>query len=382
MTSRPQYAQVKSIRLKCHVRKKLTRNQVKYANNHSLPFLAQSRGNGWADTFNLGSCGIIIDLIDLSGISFNANKTLVTIQGGTLNDDLIKAAYAKNTRVANPTFPCLGFLGASLGGRLTREMGLYGYGVDQIVSVNLVLASGESVFVDAIHHQDLWFAVRGAMSNFGIVTSAVIKAYPQAPKGNTAWQGLLQFSDEKLGPLIDAIYNLDLSSGLMEIDLLMGTSGAPNYTPGITVVPIYFGSELEVTKAFASILDLGPASNTATELPYSKWGDWAINFCTKGLRKPTYGTTTSRQRFSNAQPWIDVYNEFKGFIKTYPEAANSSVLAEYYPVQKAVQIGAKSAPASYAWSSVPLNTVVIPLYADSSLDEAANAFGSKARDIL
>lgn len=344
--------------------------------------MAQSQGNGWADTFNLGSCGIIINLINLNGIAFNADETLVTIQGGTLNDDLIKTAYANDTRVANPTCPCLGFLGASLGGGLTRAMGLYGYGVDQIVSVNLVLPSGESVFVDATHNQDLWFAVRGAVSNFGIVTSAVVKAYPQAPNENTAWQGLLQFSDEQLGPVIDAIYNLDLSSGDMEIDLLMGTSGAPNYTPGITVVPIYFGSEADATKAFSSILSLGPVSNPATELPYINWGDWAINFCTKGLRKPTYGTTTSRQSLSNAQPWIELYNEFKNFIKTYPEAANSSVLAEYYPVQKAVQIATENAPASYAWRSIPLNTVVIPLYANASLDGPANAFGRKARDIL
>ena len=57
-------------------------------------------------------------------------------------NDMVIAAYANNTRFANPTCTCLGFLGAVLGGGLTREMGLYGAGVDQIVSVNLVTASG------------------------------------------------------------------------------------------------------------------------------------------------------------------------------------------------------------------------------------------------
>ena len=111
--------------------------QVKYANAHGLTFLLQSRGNGWADTFNLGPCGLLINIANLDTILFNANKTLATIQGGAMARDLVNAAYSNDTRFAGPTRNCLGVLGANLGGGLTRAMGLYGAGVDQIVSVNL-----------------------------------------------------------------------------------------------------------------------------------------------------------------------------------------------------------------------------------------------------
>lgn len=35
---------------------------MKFCNSSSLTFLAQNKGNGWADTFNLGSCGILINI--------------------------------------------------------------------------------------------------------------------------------------------------------------------------------------------------------------------------------------------------------------------------------------------------------------------------------
>ena len=50
--------------------------------------------------------------------------TAAMIQGGTLTNDMIYAAYSNNTRFAIPTCPCLGFLGAALDGGITREMGL------------------------------------------------------------------------------------------------------------------------------------------------------------------------------------------------------------------------------------------------------------------
>lgn len=75
---------------------------------------------------------------------------------------MVNAAYANDTRFANPTCNCLGFLGSSLGGGISREMGLYVIGVDQVISVNVVLASEQVVEADTIHDQDLFFAIRGA----------------------------------------------------------------------------------------------------------------------------------------------------------------------------------------------------------------------------
>ncbi|KAL8919523.1 MAG: hypothetical protein Q9208_006715 [Pyrenodesmia sp. 3 TL-2023] len=265
-----------------------------------------------------------------------------------------------------------------LGGGITRTMGLDGAGVDQLLRVNLVTASGELLRVDSKSHPDLWYAIRGAAPNFGIVTSALVKAYPVPPSQNIAWQGAVTFSDDKLEALIEAIYNLKLEP-TMEIDFLFSTSGPPLNKPTITAIPFFVGNASEGEKAFAPILEVGPTSNEATEIPYDHWGDFAISFCVKGQRKPAYGASVGRQGL-NPAAWRAIYNEFGAFVAAYPEAAGSSVLAEYYSLQKAVAIG--NATSSYPFRDVPIHVVTIPVYSDSKLDVAANAFGSRVRDLL
>lgn len=303
---------------------------------------------------------------------------MATIGGGALVNDMVVEAYNLGTRFANPTCTCLGYLGSFLGGGLTRSMGLDGAGVDQLLQVNLVTASGELLQVDENLHPDLWYALRGAAPNFGIVTSALVKAYPVTKAQNIAWEGAVTFSDDKLEALIEAIYNLDLKP-TMEIDFLISTSGPPSNKPMITAIPFFLGNASEGEKAFAPILALGPISSETKETPYDHWGDFANNFCVKGERKPAYGASVGR-RSLDPTAWRAIYNEFSTFVAAYPQAANSSVLAEYYPIQKQVAIG--SANSSYPFRDVPIHVVVIPLYSDSKLDPAANAFGSRVRHLL
>ena len=351
---------------------------MKFCNSNNLTFLAQSQGNGWADTFDLGSCGILINIAGLNEISFNSNKTTATIQGGTLTNDMIYAAYSNNTRFAIPTCTCLGFLGAALGGGITREMGLYGTLVDQLLSVNLVSASGQALYVDPTHYPDLWYAALGAGPNFGIVTSAVVKAYPIPSTQNNAWEGALTFSDDKLEALIQAIYDIELTPE-MEIDFLFSTSGPPQNTPMITAIPFFLGNVSAAMDAFAPILNLGPISNGAKEVPFTQWGNFAESFCEKGERKPVYGVSLSRQGL-NPSSWRAVYEEFKTFVAADPQAAGSTILAEYYPVQKAIALGNNST--SYPYRDVPIHVAAIPQYVNSSLDGVANIFGERVRDLL
>lgn len=49
---------------------------------------------------------------------------------------------------------------------------------DHLVNLNVVLADGSAVRVNKNSHPDLWWAMRGAGHNFGIVTSFDSKIWP------------------------------------------------------------------------------------------------------------------------------------------------------------------------------------------------------------
>lgn len=73
------------------------------------------------------------------------------------------------------TCECVSVLGPALGGGHGWLQGYYGLVADQFVAMNVVLADGTLRTIDA--DSDLWWAMKGAGQNFGIVTSLTSKIY-------------------------------------------------------------------------------------------------------------------------------------------------------------------------------------------------------------
>ena len=69
-------------------------------------------------------------------------------------------------------------MGAGLGGGHGRYEGLHGLVADNIIHLNVVLADGAEISVNAKTNADLFWAMKGAGHNFGIVTSLKLKIYP------------------------------------------------------------------------------------------------------------------------------------------------------------------------------------------------------------
>ncbi|KAI0203594.1 FAD binding domain-containing protein [Astrocystis sublimbata] len=65
------------------------------------------------------------------------------------------------------------------GGGHSAFASMYGMGADQVLSLDVVTADGRFVTADVNQNTDLFFALRGGGGgNYGIVTSAVVKAHP------------------------------------------------------------------------------------------------------------------------------------------------------------------------------------------------------------
>lgn len=217
----------------------------------------------------LNRTGIIINLASIKSISFNANRTQVTLQGGVLVSEAVVAGAANNAMILTGVCNCIGALGAILGGGIGNLMGLHGLGVDNILSMNVVTATGEAITVNSQTYPNLWFALRGAGPNFGIVTSATMKSYPVAPSGLNAWLGALIFISNQLESLIEAIDQLEFQAQ-MAIQLLFANSGNATAPPTIILSVFYYGTEAEGIAAYASVFAVGPVANETAVTPYTK----------------------------------------------------------------------------------------------------------------
>ena len=69
-------------------------------------------------------------------------------------------------------------MGATLGGGIGRSHGVHGMIIDALVSVRLVTATGQIIEASESTNSELFWGLRGAGQNFGIVVSATYKLHP------------------------------------------------------------------------------------------------------------------------------------------------------------------------------------------------------------
>jgi FAD/FMN-containing dehydrogenase len=95
----------------------------------------------------------------------------------------------------------VGFSAPALGGGHGWLQGQYGLMADQVISARLVLPNGELVTVSEKSNPDLFWAIRGAGHNFGLVTEWEYRVYDnKAP----LWSyEIFVFSGDKLEALYD-----------------------------------------------------------------------------------------------------------------------------------------------------------------------------------
>ncbi|KAI0532876.1 hypothetical protein GGR58DRAFT_522395 [Xylaria digitata] len=150
---------------------------VKYCVENGIEFLAYNRGHG--STTSLGKFkGLEIDMQYLNGITIAADKKSAVLQGGTYNDQVMRALWKEGYVATTGSTDCPGVLGPGLGGGHGRLEGLYGLVSDNFLRLNVVLSDGSAIEINATSHPDLFWALQGASHNFALVTSVKMKIYP------------------------------------------------------------------------------------------------------------------------------------------------------------------------------------------------------------
>ena len=107
------------------------------------------------------------------------------------------------------TCDCPGVIGAMLGGGHGRLQGRYGLLLDQMLSARVILHNGTVVTASTTQNPDLFWGLRGAGHNLGIVTEATIQIYPVSNGGNH-YNAVTFYEDYQLESIFGAMNNITL----------------------------------------------------------------------------------------------------------------------------------------------------------------------------
>jgi FAD/FMN-containing dehydrogenase len=113
-----------------------------------------------------------------------------TVQPGCLLGDVDRATQRHGLATPLGFFSEVGVAGLTLGGGLGYLTRRFGWTVDNLLAVEIVTAAGEVLNADRDEHPELFWAVRGAGANLGVVTSFTLALHEVGPLvygGLIAW---------------------------------------------------------------------------------------------------------------------------------------------------------------------------------------------------
>jgi FAD/FMN-containing dehydrogenase len=235
---------------------------LRFGRDDQLPIAVRSGGHSLPGHSTCDD-GIIIDLSLMRGVIVDPERRRARVNGGALLGELDDAAQAHGLACNSGTVSHTGVAGLTLGGgmgRLQRKLGLT---IDALRSVELVTADGRQIRASEDEHPDLFWGLRGAGANFGIVTAF---EFGLSPIGPTITRGLLTYPGDRARDVI-AAFTDTMASAPDELmaSVVIGRAteerGLPDAlvgTPVLTLGIAYVGSDPD--RDLAGLTALGPAA--------------------------------------------------------------------------------------------------------------------------
>ncbi|GES63905.1 hypothetical protein ATETN484_0009059200 [Aspergillus terreus] len=232
---------------------------VEFVNKHYLDVAVCSHGRHSYHGAS-SSTGMVIDLGRMRRVSVDKEAMTVTAQGGCIARDVELPLEAEGLATVFGAVNETGIGGLTLGGGVGFLTGAHGLAADNLVSARMVLANGQVVTASDDENSDLFWAIRGAGPNFGIVTEFKYRVHKQGP---VFWQ-MLFYSPDKLKDcvsIVNQMHNISLAQKGGDFQVMMAyltPPGYPDLHPGLRI--FYNGPEEKAKELAAPAYALGPLS--------------------------------------------------------------------------------------------------------------------------
>lgn len=244
-----------------------------FARDHDLSLSVRGGGHNIAGTA-LVDGGLTIDMSQLRGIFVDPEARTAIVQAGCLLGDVDRETQLHGLATPLGFISEVGVAGLTLGGGLGYLTRRFGWTVDNLLEVEIVTADGRVRRASRKENADLFWAIRGAGANLGVVTSFTFRLHEVGP---TIYGGLIAWPFERADEILPA-YRTITAEAPRELALWMLLIRAPPmpFVPEewhgeriCAMVVCYSGDLGYVDEVLAPIRALGdPVVDLLSEQPY------------------------------------------------------------------------------------------------------------------
>ena len=175
---------------------------VTFAAHHGLHVAVLNTGHG--PSVPALSDTLMITTRRMSKIEIDADNGCARVEAGVLFRDLVEASAARGLAPLPGSSPGVGVVGYTLAGGASLTMGRkFGWAADHVSSIDVVTSDGRLRRVSSRSEADLFGALLGGKSNFGVVTAMEFALFPVTQ----LYAGALFYSGEHVRDVLEPIKN-------------------------------------------------------------------------------------------------------------------------------------------------------------------------------
>ncbi|PSR81486.1 hypothetical protein BD289DRAFT_372588 [Coniella lustricola] len=359
-------------------------NIVKIASASDIPFLTSGGGHGvsiqMADVRN----GIQLDLAKFNTVNFDAETGLLMVGGSTKFSQLVAPLMEAGAQFPLGTAPCVGVVGATLGAGVSSSQGYSGLLIDLLVEVTLVTASGEVITASRSQHTGLFWALRGAGFNFGVVTSATFKVPPTINNGNVTNANYM-FTGDKALDVYGYLASLDGENKMpAELALNIGSLFIPGTEQLALVINANFLGPPGIAAQYLEPLsDLMPLRHEVLNV------HWSDVFATSYFGIPDTKACGRNQhvnmrsvgaRRTDPATLVKFLDHLQKFTKTNPNVQTAMMIHRF--ANDRVLEAAETDESSYPHRDISMHIQLECEFEDVTQDSQVDKFLDEARSLL
>lgn len=152
------------------------RESILFCQRNDLSICARGGGFSYGDVI-LNDQNVLLDMSKMDRIlDFDEDRGLITVEPGVRLIDIFRTVLHLRVALAaapsESTITVAGAIGTNVNGKDGWRMGNFG---DQVVSVNLMVASGEVIHIDRAADAEIFAALVGGMGLLGIIVQATLQ---------------------------------------------------------------------------------------------------------------------------------------------------------------------------------------------------------------
>ncbi|ESK94352.1 hypothetical protein Moror_8217 [Moniliophthora roreri MCA 2997] len=173
---------------------------LKIVGSTRTPFAVKGNGRTTNPGFSSTS-GVTIAMYRFSEITYDASSQTVRLGAGLNWDAVYEALAPYKVNVVGGVSTGSGVAGVAVNGGYSWLTNQHGLTADTAVEFELVKPDGTVVNVTESSDADLFWALKGGLNNFGVVTRLTLKTFPQGQ----VWGGQITYTSRHLDAVTAAV---------------------------------------------------------------------------------------------------------------------------------------------------------------------------------